>query len=178
MRSAMCISVLILLSAYSDRVSAQVAPADERPQASAEAAEPLPPLTPPNSADHGELGKKPDGLSSPATVIGSLALVLGIFFAAVWLIRRTSPPGAGLLPTEAFEVLGRAPLANRQQAHLLRCGNKLLLVSASPTGTEPLAEITDTAEVDRLTTLCRQSRSNVATTALRHVFRQKGKSHE
>ena len=95
----------------------------------------------------------------------------------VWLLRRASPPGAGLLPAEAFEVLGRAPLANRQQAHLLRCGNKLLLVSASAAGTEPLAEITDPAEVDRLTSLCRQSRSNVATTALSQMFRQKGKSN-
>ena len=55
--------------------------------------------------------------------------MLGIFFLVVWLLRRASPRGPAALPGEAFEVLGRAPLANRQQAHLLRCGNKLLLVS-------------------------------------------------
>ena len=92
--------------------------------------------------------------------------MLGIFFALVWVLRRASPPGAALLPTEAFEVLGRAPLANRQQAHLLRCGNKLLLISAGAAGAEPLTEITDPAEVDRLTELCRQARPSIATTAL------------
>jgi len=73
-------------------------------------------------------------------------------------------------------VLGRAPLANRQQAHLLRCGNKLLLVSAGTAGTEPLTEITDPAEVERLTELCRRARPNIATTALSRILGQKGKS--
>ena len=66
---------------------------------------------------------------------------------------------ATLLPTEVVEVLGRAPLAGRQQMHLLRCGNKLLLVSVTPTGAETLTEVTDPVEVDRLSGLCRQAAS-------------------
>ena len=177
MRPATCIIVLILLSACSGKLSAEPAPTAQPPQPSAEAAKPSIPITQPTAADRSDPNKKLDGLPSTTTVVASLTLVLGVFFAIVWLIRRTSPPGAGLLPPEAFEVLGRAPLANRQQVHLLRWGNKLLLVSASAAGTETLAEIADAAEVERLTTLCRQSRPNVATTALRQMFGQKGKSN-
>ena len=163
MRSAIWIIVLILLSACPAELLAQATPITE--------------AKPRNSANRTEQGDKPDGLPSPVKVLGSLALVLGVFFALVWVLRRASPPGAALLPAEAFEVLGRAPLANRQQAHLLRCGNKLLLVSSRAAGVEPLTEITDPAEVDRLTDLCRQAWPNAATTALSRLFQQKGKSN-
>ena len=177
MRPAIWTIVLVLLSAYSPELSAQVAPAAEASGSSSEAASPLPALKPHNSTNRTDQDKKPGGLPSAVQVFGSLALVLGVFFALVWVLRRAAPPGASLLPAEAFEVLGRAPLANRQQAHLLRCGNKLLLISAGTAGTEPLTEITDPAEVDRLTDLCRQARPNIATTALSRILGQKGKSN-
>ena len=116
--------------------------------------------------------KPPGNLSSIITVAGSLAVVLGIFFLVAWGFRRAAPPGLTLLPTEAFEVLGRAPLASRQQVHLLRCGNKLLLVSVTPAGAETLTEVTDPIEVDRLAGVCRQSQSTSATAAFRQVFQQ------
>jgi flagellar protein FliO/FliZ len=174
MRPVIWTIVLLLLSASPAELSAQSAQ-DTLPDANAEAAS-SPALKPHNPANRSELGKKPDGSSSLFTVVASLILVLGIFFAVAWMFRRVMPPLAGPLPTDAFEVLGRGHLANRQQAHLLRCGNKLLLVSAGATGVTPLTEITDAAEVDRLTDLCRQSRPNVAATALRSVF-GKGKDH-
>lgn len=176
MRSTLWGVVLILLSAYPAELPAQAAPAQQS-EASAESTPPLPALKPRDSANRPGLGRTSDGLPSPLTVIGSLLLVLGVFFAIIWVIRQMSPPGANLLPAEAFEVLGRVPLAHRQQAYLLRCGNKLLLVSVNAAGTEPLTEIADPAEVDRLTNLCRQARPNVATTAFRQMFGQKGKSH-
>ena len=118
--------------------------------------------------------KPPGGLQSVTTVGGSLAVVLGIFFLIVWLLRRASPGGLGILPAEAFEVLGRAPLANRQQVHLLRCGNKLLLVAVAGAGAgaKTLTEITDPAEVDRLAGLCRQARPGSPAATFRQVFRQ------
>ena len=78
------------------------------------------------------------------------------------------------MPGEVVEVLGRAPLANRQQIHLLRCGNKLLLVSVTPTGAETLTEITDPMEVDRLAGLCQQAQPGSATAAFRKVLQQFG----
>jgi len=61
------------------------------------------------------------------------------------------------LPGEVVETLGRVPLAGRQQMHLLRFGNKLLLVCVSPTGVDTLGEITDPSEIDRVAALCAQT---------------------
>jgi flagellar biogenesis protein FliO len=106
------------------------------------------------------------------TLAGSLGVVLGIFLLIAWLMRRAAPQGLTRLPNEAFEVLGRAPLAGRQNVHLVRCGNKLLLVSITPAGTETLTEITDLQEVDRLAGLCRQAGPQSSTAAFRHIFEQ------
>ena len=89
------------------------------------------------------------------TGAASLGIVLGLFLLVVWTVRRTAPRGAGWLPPEAVEVLGRVPLAGRQQAHLVRCGNKIVLLSVTPGGVETLTEITDPMEVDRLESICR-----------------------
>ena len=117
-------------------------------------------------------GRRTDSTQSLVAVAGSLAAVLGVFFVLAWLMRRTTPQGLGALPDEAFEVLGRAPLANRQQVQLLRCGRKLLLVSVTPAGAETLTEITDAAEVDRLAAACRESRSLGATAVFHRVLEQ------
>jgi flagellar biogenesis protein FliO len=116
--------------------------------------------------------KKPTGLPSMATLFGSLAVVVGVFLLIAWLMRRAAPQGLTRLPDEAFEVLGRAPLAGRQNVHLLRCGNKLLLVSVTPAGTETLTEITDPQEVDRLAGLCRQGGPHSSTAAFKQIFEQ------
>jgi flagellar biogenesis protein FliO len=120
----------------------------------------------------GESMKAPAGLQSLVPMAASLAVVIGLFLAFAWVMKGTAPKGAALLPSEVVEVLGRAPLALRQQMHLLRCGNKLLLVSVTPTGAETLTEVTDPLEVDRLTGLCQQGRPNSATAAFRQVFQQ------
>ena len=166
MRSATWTIVLILLSACPAELSAQTA---RRPSVGTIAERPCvaraeaPQFREPRGTgqEAGRTGVGHEGRSA------AWPWCLGFSSLAVWVFRRASPPGPACFRAEAFEVLGRAPLANRQQAHLLRCGNKLLLVSAGAAGVEPLTEITDPAEVDRLTDLCRQARPNVATTALR-----------
>jgi len=131
-------------------------------------------LKEPTRGEQDGLGDKPGGLHSLVTVGGSLAAVLGAFLLLAWLMRKASPHGSAILPTEVFESLGRAPLANRQQVQLLRCGSKLLLVSITPTGVETLAEITDAAEVDRLVDLCKPNRSQGAAATFRRVLEQTG----
>ena len=106
------------------------------------------------------------------TVSGSLAVVLGIFLLAAYAMRRLAPRAMSNLPPDVFAVLGRAPLAGRQQVHLLRCGKKLLLVSVTTTGAETLTEVTDPPEVDRLLGLCEQAKPNSATATFRTVFGQ------
>jgi len=106
------------------------------------------------------------------TVGGSLAIVLGLFLVVAWALRKTAPRGSLVLPKEVFDILGRAPLGARQQVQLLRCGNKLLLVSITPGGAETLTEVTDPVEVDRLAGICHQAHPKSATTAFRQVFQQ------
>jgi flagellar biogenesis protein FliO len=105
-------------------------------------------------------------------MFGSLAVVIGLFLGLVWLLRRGSPKAAKLLSGEVVEVLGRSPLAGRQHMHVIRFGNRLLLVAVSPDGAETLAEVSDPAEVDRLAGLCQQTQPNSATHAFRQVFGQ------
>ena len=108
------------------------------------------------------------------TTLGSLALVLCLFFAAAYVLRRGTPHALAALPGEVVEILGRAPLPGRHQMHLVRCGHKLLLVAISTAGADTLTEITDPAEVDRLCGLCRQHHPHSATTAFRNVLNQFG----
>jgi len=129
-------------------------------------------LSPPSRANSTSPIAGNKGLPSVATVIGGLAIVLGIFFLVAWGMRRAAPAGSGALPGEVFELLGRAPLGGRQQAHLLRCGTKLVLVSVTPSGAETITEITDPVEVDRLAGLCRQAQPNSATAVFRQVLDQ------
>jgi flagellar motor switch/type III secretory pathway protein FliN/flagellar biogenesis protein FliO len=128
----------------------------------------------PRSAGDSEANRSPGGLQSVVTVVGSLAIVLGVFFLLAWVLRRTSPSAAGVLPSEVFEVLGRAPLGQRQQVRLLRCGNKLLLVSGGAPGcnTKTLTEITDPLEVNRLASLCRQVPTSSPAAGLLQMFRR------
>lgn len=114
----------------------------------------------------------PSSLPAILTMFGSLAVVLGLFLGMTWLLRRGLPKGTRLLSSEVVEVLGRTPLAPRQQMHVIRFGSRLLLVSVTSTGAETLAEITDPAEVDRLAGICQQSHAHSATNTFRQIFRQ------
>lgn len=111
-------------------------------------------------------------LGAIVSVVVSLAVVLLLFFAIAWLMRRGLPNSARRLPGEVVEVLGRAPLAGRQQMHLLRFGNKLLLVCASPSGVDTIGEITEPLEIDRLAGMCAQLEATSASTTFKQIFGQ------
>jgi len=129
------------------------------------------PLTPPGAV-HSEGSRPASGMPSIVTMVGGLGIVLGLFFVVAWGMRRATPGASMTLPNQVVEILGRAPLAGRHQVHLLRCGNKLLLVSVTPDATETLTEITDPFEVDRLAGLCEQARPNSSSAAFRRAFQQ------
>ncbi len=130
------------------------------------------PLQPPRrgAADRsaGTLG----GMSGITAVASSLAIVLGLFFVFVWLMRRSSPSPVAALPAEVIETLGKITLGYRQQVNLVRCGNRLLLLSVTPAGVETLSEYADPDEVTRLVALCRQAQPGSASTTFRQVFHQ------
>ena len=106
------------------------------------------------------------------SVVGSLAVVLGLFLAVVWVSRRFAPPGSAILPKEVVELLGRAPLAGRHTMQLVRVGNKLLLLALSSNGAETLTEVTDPVEVEHLAALCRRGKVDSATASFTTVLGQ------
>jgi flagellar biogenesis protein FliO len=115
---------------------------------------------------------KTTGAAGFGTMLAALGVVLGLFLGAVALLRRGMPKPAPTLPKEAVEVLGRIPLPGRCQGHLIRVGNKIALVGFQGGHGEPLVEITDPLEVDRLAGLCRQEDPYSATTSFRGIVDQ------
>ena len=132
--------------------------------------EPIPLEPPDESASQSAPPKTPTG--EIWTVITSLAMVLGLFFVVVFISRRTAAGGTMALPKEAFDVLGRAALAGRQQAQVVRFGDKLILLAVSATGVESLAEITSPDEVERVAGLCQQHRPDSVTRSFQQVLHQ------
>ena len=114
----------------------------------------------------------PSAARALTSVAGSLGVVLGMFCLLVWIVKRSSPKSAAILPKEVVEVFGRTALSQRQYAHVVRFGSKLLLVSVSPSGVESLAEISDMAEVERLVGLCQESQPGSVTQTFRQIFSQ------
>jgi flagellar protein FliO/FliZ len=143
----------------------------------ADVSRPLPPRAN-KDAKQGRPAEKPRAVGAASSILSgmaSLLVVLGLFFGVAWALRRGMPAGPAALPSEAVEVLGRTTLAGRQHAHLIRCGNKVLLVYLAQGIAETLTEITDPLEVDRLTGLCRQSHPQSATKSFRQVLQQFGR---
>jgi flagellar biogenesis protein FliO len=132
------------------------------------------PLAPPSGSRRSEPGKATPVTPTKAltTVLASLGVVLGLFLLVVWFTRRALPKAVGGLPSEVVEVIGRAPLANRQQMSLVRIGHKLVLLSVTQHGAESLTEITDPDEVNRLCGICREGQPGSISATFRQVLGQ------
>ena len=115
------------------------------------------------------------GKDTMVTTFGSLGVVVGLFLLVAWGVRRGSKTNIPNLPKEVIEVLGRTTFAGRQQLYLVRLGNKLLLLMATASGTETLAELTDGPEIDRIVGLCQQGRADSITASFRDVLSQLGR---
>lgn len=130
----------------------------------------------PESAGEGQKSRLPISFSkfeSLTTAGAGLAVVVGLFFVCMWLLRRGGGgKPSGTLPNDAFAVLGRAPLTPQSFAQLLRVGNKLVLVAVSADGIHPLTEVIDPLEVDRLTAVCSSGKSHGPAAEFQQVLAQ------
>ena len=114
--------------------------------------------------------RSPTPIRSLVTMASSLAVVLGLFLLIVWFTRRNGGKPIPNLPTEVMETLGRAAIGTRRQLHLVRLGNKLLLLHVSSTGIESVAEIDEPAQVDRIAGLCQRHRPGSISNTFRDVL--------
>lgn len=136
---------------------------------------PLKPLRKPSGDAHGRI-RPPSAGNAVTTVVTSLAVVLGLFVLCVLILRKANARSNATLPAEVVQTLGRAPLSGRQEMHLVRVGNKLLLLSVTAAGAKTLTEITEPEEIDRLAGICRQSHPDSITASFREILWQCGQT--
>lgn len=100
---------------------------------------------------HETTRKAVPGLRQLLVSIGLLSL---LFVVLILLLKKLRPKEAGKLPPDVFEVLGKSPLAFRQQVYFLRGGDRIFLVALSANGVDKIGEITDPGEVARVIQRC------------------------
>ncbi len=151
----------------------------ERPATAVAATDAALPLKSPRRTPGKPAGPLPSPTAARAvtTVLTSLAVVLGLFLLGVLNMKQANGRGGcANLPGEVVQTLGRAPLAGRQEMHLVRVGKKLLLLSVTANGAETLTEITDPEEIDRLAGICRQNHPDSITASFREILWQCGQT--
>lgn len=96
-------------------------------------------------------------------LLGALSLTAALLLAVMWGLQKLSPGAGANVPDGVVEVLGRASLGPRTYGQVVRFGDKVLLLHATPGGCETLAEVDKPAEVERIAALCEQRRPTSAT---------------
>jgi flagellar biogenesis protein FliO len=91
---------------------------------------------------------------STSAVFAAVAIVSGLLLLLLWGLKRSLPQSMQLLPSDAAQVIGRMHLTGKNFAHLIKLGDRLVLVSITPTGVDTIAEVTHPDEVTRLLALC------------------------
>ncbi|QDT65637.1 flagellar biosynthetic protein FliO [Calycomorphotria hydatis] len=94
--------------------------------------------------------------NSPWTVLALLGglLVIAVFVSKFWLKNQLN--SSGTLPSEAFTLLGRTRLEQRQSILLMKVGSRVLVVGSSNGELSTLSEITDPQEAHELIATCQQ----------------------
>jgi len=110
--------------------------------------------------------------SSTLSTAASLLVVVFLFLGAVLVLRKSQPKQFQKLPKDVVEVLGRTPIAPRQNLVVVRFGSKLILVSQQPGETRTLGEIQDANEAGRLIGMCESSRPESISSSFREVLQQ------
>lgn len=127
----------------------------------------------PSSKDNTQsLDKPKSSWAAALSMFFSLAVVLSFFLLVAWLVKKSQPNSFLKLPGDVVQVLGRTPMAPRQQMYVVRFGSKLLLISHQPGQTQTLGEITDPDEVQRLAGKCEANHPGSISNSFRDVLKQ------
>ena len=115
----------------------------------------------PSSTDSAA-AKSASSMGNAITVGSSLAIVLGLFFAAVWIFRSISGRSSSTpVVASVLQPIGGYRLDPRTNLTLLRCGRRVLLICQTAGSTTTLAEFNDPDEVAALLAQC-DGKSRVA----------------
>lgn len=138
-------------------------PPPQRMAIDSSSARPLP------ARPEGLTARQPREASTPVSMgtlwptLVTCGLFLVVFGGCSWWIRRHGPARLRPLPGEVLEVLGRRSLEPRVNLHLVRCGQRILVLGAGPDGVRTLSEITDPVEVDLLSGACHRKSEGAET---------------
>jgi flagellar biogenesis protein FliO len=96
-------------------------------------------------------------------MLGGLGLIAGGAYAVKrFAVRRWRPMGTSPRANETMKVIGRSPLAPRQELVLVKLGRRVVMVASGPDGSRTLSEVTDPAEVAELLAAMGQSPGDAA----------------
>jgi len=85
-------------------------------------------------------------------------VVLGLIAMATRWLKRVAPARFQGLPDDAVQWLGKKVIGNNEVIHLVRVGERVLVLGSGPDGLRTLSEVTDETEVARLELLARSTR--------------------
>ena len=109
--------------------------------------------------------RKSSSINSLWTTAISLAAIVGcLMLVGYWLKPYLGLPRG--LPIDAVELLGRRVIEQKVAIHLVRCGERVLILGVSPDGARTLSEITDPGEVQRLVDACQPPRDSKPATSI------------
>ena len=98
-------------------------------------------------------------------VATSLAIVLGLLFVGVWVLRQLGArPTARNRSRDLLELLGRERLAGKSHVCVVRFGERVLLLGDGPTGLRTLAQITEPEECGKIMAYYGSQRPSTAET--------------
>ena len=95
--------------------------------------------------------------ATPLVTVGSsLAIVLGLFGAFVWVSTKAASKSSNNreVPDEAMKLLGKRTLGPGNSILLVRCGRSVLIIGMTSAGLHRLGEIDDDEEARHLEALC------------------------
>ena len=92
----------------------------------------------------------PNFSQSATRMVAALAIVLGAFMVLMWVTKKIQGPAQSIMSKQTLEVLGQKQINKIHSLHLIRLGQRILLVSASDSSVTCLTEINDPVEVAQL----------------------------
>jgi flagellar biogenesis protein FliO len=92
----------------------------------------------------------PNFSQSATRMVAALAVVLGAFMVLLWVTKKIQGPSQSIMSKQTLEVLGQKQINKIHSLHLIRLGQRILLVSASDSSVTCLSEINDPLEVAQL----------------------------
>ena len=92
----------------------------------------------------------PNFSQSATRMVAALAVVLGAFMVLLWVAKKIQGPSQSIMSKQTLEVLGQKQINKIHSLHLIRLGQRILLISASDSSVTCLSEINDPVEVAQL----------------------------